>query len=136
MLRKSELSNFVFSSILPVKNPLPRGLYGTKPMPSSSSVGITSCFRRPHPQRVFALESGDRLHRVGATNRLYPCLGNSEVLHLACWISSFTVPATSSIGTFGIDPVLIEQVDGLDPQPLERAFDGLLDVLRPAIQAR
>ena len=36
----------------------------------------------------------------------------------------------------GVDPVLIEKVDGLDLEPLERAFDGLLDVLRPAIQSR
>src|SRR5436309_2865689 len=42
VLRKSELSNFAFSSILPVRKPLPSGLYGTKPIPSSSRVGITS----------------------------------------------------------------------------------------------
>jgi hypothetical protein len=35
-------SNDVFSSIAPVRKPLPRGLKGTKPMPSSSSVGSTS----------------------------------------------------------------------------------------------
>jgi len=42
VLRKSELSNFAFSSILPVRKPLPSGLYGTNPIPSSSSVGMTS----------------------------------------------------------------------------------------------
>ena len=42
MLRKSVLSNVVLSSILPVRKPLPSGLKGTKPMPSSSSVGSTS----------------------------------------------------------------------------------------------
>ena len=31
--------------------------------------------------------------------------------------------------------MLIEQVDAVDLEPLERALDGLLDVLRPAIQA-
>ena len=35
-----------------------------------------------------------------------------------------------------VDAVLIEQVDGLDLEPLERALDGLLDVLRPAVQPR
>ncbi len=39
MLRKSEPSKVVFSSILPVRKPLPNGLYGTKPIPSSSRVG-------------------------------------------------------------------------------------------------
>ena len=42
LLRISELSKVVFSSILPVRNPLPSGLNGTKPIPSSSSVGSTS----------------------------------------------------------------------------------------------
>src|SRR2546429_9932277 len=42
MFRKSETSNVVFSSIFPVRKPLPRGLNGTKPMPSSSNVGNTS----------------------------------------------------------------------------------------------
>jgi hypothetical protein len=42
VLRKSELSNVVLSSILPVRKPFPSGLKGTKPIPSSSSVGSTS----------------------------------------------------------------------------------------------
>src|SRR3984957_17035421 len=42
VLRKSVLSSLVFSFIAPVRKPLPKGLYGTKPMPSSSRVGITS----------------------------------------------------------------------------------------------
>ena len=41
MLRKSSLANVVLSSILPVRKPLPRGLNGTKPIPSSSHVGRT-----------------------------------------------------------------------------------------------
>jgi hypothetical protein len=35
MLRKSELSNVVFSSIFPVRKPLPRGLNGTNSSPCS-----------------------------------------------------------------------------------------------------
>ena len=34
-----------------------------------------------------------------------------------------------------VDTVLIEQIDGLDLEPLERGLSDLLDVLRPAIQA-
>src|ERR1700747_2095881 len=41
LLRKSVLSNLVSASILPVRKPLPSGLNGTKPIPSSSKVGIT-----------------------------------------------------------------------------------------------
>src|SRR6266567_4651678 len=40
MLRKSLLLILVFSFILHVRNPLPNGLNGTNPIPSSSSVGI------------------------------------------------------------------------------------------------
>jgi hypothetical protein len=41
-LRKSVLSKLVASSIFPVRKPFPSGLKGTKPMPSSSSVGRIS----------------------------------------------------------------------------------------------
>src|SRR5712671_6285682 len=40
--RVSVLSNVVLSSILPVRNPRPRGLKGTNPIPNSSSTGKTS----------------------------------------------------------------------------------------------
>jgi hypothetical protein len=40
----------VFTSILPVRKPFPRGLKGTRPIPSSSKVGMTSL-------------SGSRVHR-------------------------------------------------------------------------
>ena len=39
VFRKSEVSNVVDSSIFPVRNPLPSGLKGTNPIPSSSIVG-------------------------------------------------------------------------------------------------
>src|SRR5664279_6510571 len=42
VLRKSLLSKVVFLSIFPVRKPLPSGLNGTNPIPSSSSVGIIS----------------------------------------------------------------------------------------------
>ena len=46
-----------------------------------------------------------------------------------------TAPATSSIGTFGIDAVLVEQIDAVGPEPLQRGLGDLPDVLRPAVQA-
>jgi hypothetical protein len=33
------------------------------------------------------------------------------------------------------DTVLVEQIDGIDPESLERALGDLLDVLGPTIQA-
>ena len=35
-----------------------------------------------------------------------------------------------------VNTVLIEEIDGIDLEPLERALGGLLDVLWPAVQAR
>src|SRR3954465_764262 len=42
LLRKSDRVNSVFSSIFPVRKPLPSGLKGTNAIPSSSRVGRTS----------------------------------------------------------------------------------------------
>ena len=83
MFRKSRLSNVVASSILPVRKPFPSGLKGTKPMPSSSSVGEHLRFGLAEPQRVLALQGRHRLHRVGATDGLRAGFGQPEVLHLA-----------------------------------------------------
>jgi len=44
VLRKSELSSVVVSLMVPVRNPLPNGLYATKAMLSSSSAGRISFY--------------------------------------------------------------------------------------------
>ena len=136
MLRKSVLSNFAFSSILPVRKPLPSGLYGTKPMPSSSKRRYHFLLRRPRPQRVFALESSDRLDGVCATDGLHACFGKAEVLDLAFLNQVLHRSGYVFDGHVRVNAMLIEQVDDIHLEPLERALDGLLDVLRPAVQAR
>jgi hypothetical protein len=47
------------------------------------------------------------------------------VLDLALLDQSLTAPATSSIGTFGVDAVLVEQVDRVDLEALQRGFGDL-----------
>ena len=77
-------------------------------------------FRLPPPKRVFALQRGDGLHRVSSSGSSQPRLRkgrNGEPCPAA--IRSFTAPATSSIGTFGIDAVLIEKIDHIGPQAPE-----------------
>ncbi len=37
------------------------------------------------------------------------------------------------MGDVRVNPVLIQQIDGINLQALERAFDGLLDMLGPTI---
>jgi hypothetical protein len=48
-------------------------------------------------------------------------------------MSSFTVPATSSIGTFG--STLIVQIDRIHTETFERSFGETTNELRPAAHA-
>ncbi len=94
-------SNVVVSSILPVRKPLPRGLNGTKPIPSSSSAGRSSSSGSRH-QKEYSLCSAVTGCTACARRIVFtPCFGEAKVLNLAFWMSSLTVPATSSIGTSG-----------------------------------
>ena len=106
-------------------------------MPSSSSVGITSASGLPPPQRVFALERGDRLDRVGAADRLHARFGKAEVLDLALPESgpSPLPPRLRSArpGRRGADRT--DRWRSTLSRLSERLGD-LLDVLRPAVQAR
>ena len=69
---------------LSVRKPLPRGLNGTKPMPSSSSVGMTDSFGITPEEGVFALQGCDALYGMSAANGLCACFGETEMLYLAC----------------------------------------------------
>ena len=97
--------------MVPVRKPLPSGLKGTKPMPSSSSDGQDVLLRLAPPQRVFALQRRDRLHRVGAANSLRTRLGQAEVLDLA--LGDQLLDGTGDVldRDVGVDAVLVEQVD-------------------------
>ena len=71
-----------------------------------------------------------------AADGLHAGFGQAEVLHLAL-LNQFLHRARHVFdGHVRVNPMLIEQINRLDLEPLERAFDGLLDVLRPAVQAR
>ena len=94
-------AELVSSSMAPVRKPLPSGLNGTKPMPSSSSVGrIPASGSRHHSE--YSLCSA--VTGCTAWARRIVCAPASErpkCLTLPCRIRSLTAPATSSIGTFG-----------------------------------
>ena len=84
MLRKSVLvEGACSSSIVPVRKPLPSGLNGTKPMPSSSQSRQDLRFGLAPPQRIFALQRRDRLHRMRAADRLHAGFRQAEMLDLA-----------------------------------------------------
>ena len=76
---------------------------------------------RPPPQRVLALEGGDRLDGVGPADRLHARLGEAEVLDLALPDQLLHRPGHVLDRHVRVDAVLIEQVDDVDLEPLERA---------------
>src|SRR5438874_8762005 len=92
-------------------------------------------FRISEPKRVFVLECGERLDCMCATNRLHSSFREAEVLHLTC--SNQFLHRTGDIFNrhAGIDAVLIEQIDNIGPQSLQRSVGDLFDVLWPTIQA-
>src|SRR5918994_1790793 len=88
------------------------------------------------PQRIFALEGSDRLHRVCAPDRLHACFGKAEVLDLA-FLDQLLYRAGNVFDRHvRIDAVLIEEIDAVGLQALERGLGDLPDVLWPAVKAR
>ena len=88
------------------------------------------------PQRVLALERRDRVHGVGAADRILASLGEAEEADL---------PLAHELGHRADDvldrhsrvhAVLIEQVDPVGGEAAERALDGFADVCRAAVQPR
>src|SRR3984893_2878178 len=92
-------------------------------------------FRLSPPQRIFALECCKRLDGVCATNRLHSRLRKAEVLHLAFLNQLFHRAGDIFNRHAGIDAVLIEHVDGIDPEPLARSLESFLDMLRSTIES-
>src|SRR5713101_7707244 len=135
MLRKSELSNVVSSLIFPVRKPLPKGLKGTNPIPSSSRVGNTSVSGSLHHSEysLWSAVTG----RMACARRMVCTTGfrQAEVLDLALLNQLLHRPGHVFDGNVRINPMLVEQINRADFEPLERGLDDLLDVLRPAVQA-
>src|SRR5258708_30158829 len=71
-----------------------------------------------------------------ATYSLHSCFRQAKVLHLAC-VNQFLHRAGYVFDRYvRINPMLIQEINCADLEPLERALDCMLDVLRPAVQAR
>ena len=63
-----------------------------------------------------------------------PTSGRPKCRTLPAWINSLTAPGHALDGHVRVHAVLVEQVNGFDPEAPERTFDGLPDVVRPAVQ--
>ena len=87
------------------------------------------------PQRIFALQRRHRMDRMGAADVGDAGLRQAEVAHLAL-PDEVGDGAGDVLDRHGrIDPVLIEEVDMVGLEPLERAFHRLADVRRAAVEA-
>ena len=125
VLRKSELSNVVFSSIFPVRKPLPSGLKGTKPMPSSSSVGRTSASGSRHHSEYSLWSAATGWTAWARRIVCAPASERPKCLTLPCLDQLLHRPGHVLDRHVRVDAVLIEQVDGVDPEPLERGLGDL-----------
>jgi len=101
VVRMSSGVNSVVVLTMPVRKPLPSGLNGTKPMPSSSSVGrISASMSRVHSEySLCSAVTG----WAACARRIVPAPASEspKCLTLPSAMSSATAPATSSIGTAG-----------------------------------
>ena len=103
-------------------------------MPSSSSAAVRLLLGFAPPERVFALKRRDGLDGVRAANRLHACFGQSEMLHFA-GLDQFLDRARNVFdGHIGIDAVLVEQIDEVGLETLERGVGDFADVVRPAVE--
>ena len=134
MLRKSELSKVVFSSIFPCGSPR-RGDCTERNRSWSSSRSATLPLPASRPQRVFALKRSDWLDGMGTTYRLHAGFREAEVLDLAFLDEVLHRSRHVFDRHVRVDAVLIERIDASTPRRPSEPLGDLLDVLRPAIQA-
>src|SRR5271166_2146726 len=71
---------------------------------------------------------------MSTTDGLYTCFREAEVPHLALLDKIFHSAGGFFDGHVGIDAVLIEQVDHIGPETLERGLGDLLDMFGTAVQ--
>src|SRR5260370_40224350 len=72
---------------------------------------------------------------VGATDRLHSCFRKPEMLYLPFLNQILDRPSNIFDSHVRVNPMLIEEIDVVGLQSLERRFGDLLDVLGPAIHA-
>ena len=85
------------------------------------------------PQGVLGLQCGERVHGVGATDRVGRGLGQADVQDLALADQLGQCADGVLDGRAGVDPVLVVEVDPVGAQALEGALDGGADVGRAAV---
>src|SRR6266568_3613774 len=85
------------------------------------------------PQRVFALNCGDRLDSVCAPDCLHSWFRKAEVLHLTLVDELLHRSRDVFDGHVRVNAVLIEQIDDIGLESLEGCLGDFLDVFWPTI---
>jgi hypothetical protein len=107
---------------------------GDEPNAEFLERGYHLRFRLSPPERVFALERRNRLDLVCAADRFHASFRKSKVLHLALPDQFLHRAGNVFDGNVGIDTVLIEQIDDIGLEALQRGLRDFLEVLRTTIQ--
>ena len=87
------------------------------------------------PQRVLALQGGDGLDGVGASDRAGARFGESEVADLAGGDEVADGAGDVFDGDVGVDAVLVEEVDVVGAEPPEGVVGDLADAFGAAVGA-
>ena len=95
---------------------------------------MISAFGFAPEQGVLALQGGDGLDGVGAADGLRACFGEPEVAHFARVDQLLDGAGDVLDRHLRVDAVLVEQVDGVDPEPAQGPVDGVADVVGVAGQ--
>ena len=99
-------------------------------MPRLGAGGQHLSVRPAPPQVVLGLHSGDGLDGVSAPDGVGGGLGHAEVTDLPGLDQGADRSGHLLDGHVGVDAVLVVQVDGLQPEPTQRALDGLGELVR------
>ncbi len=87
------------------------------------------------PQRILALQRRDRLHGMGTADGLHAGLRQAEMPDLALADQVLHGAGDVFDRHVRVDAMLIEEVDDIGLEPLQRSLGDLPDVLRPAVEA-
>ncbi len=87
------------------------------------------------PQGVFGLQGGDGMHLAGASQGVGPRLRQAEMAHLALLHQAAHRAHGVFNGCLGVHPVLVVEVDGLHPQPLQAGLAGGDHIIGAAVDA-
>jgi hypothetical protein len=132
VLRKSVAPNEVCASIAPVRKPLPSGHEADAQFLQDRQDLF---LRLPPPQGILALQGRDRLHRVRSADALDAGLGETEVLDLALADEVLHGARHVFHRNLRVHAVLIEQIDAIRAQALQRLIGHPPDAFGAAVQA-